>query len=54
MLRSKEAKDLGEEKAPQIAVERISELKDTNEVKLLKISEGIVQVILEFLRISDF
>ena len=36
---------MGEEKAPQVAVERISELKDTNEVKLLKISEGKAQFI---------
>ena len=33
---------MGEEKAPQIAVERIEELKNTNEIKLWKISEGIV------------
>ena len=45
LFRSKEAKDLGEEKAPQMAVERISELRDTNEIKLWKISEGIVRTI---------
>ena len=36
---------MGEEKAPQMAVERISELRDTNEIKLWKISEGIVRTI---------
>ena len=36
---------MGEEKAPQIAVERIEELKNTNEIKLWKISEGIVHTL---------